>query len=266
MFSSSLQYGPRLVIGLSLAASCPSASPVDRAPIHDEHAQRSPPQRRAASDEYAAARATMVSTQIAARGVRDPRVLAAMRRVPRHRFVPRSLHAMAHADQPLPIGEGQTISQPYIVAFMSEALRIDPKMRVLEIGTGSGYQAAVLAQLCHEVFSIEIVAALGERARKRLRRLGYDNVSVRIGDGYRGWPGQAPFDRIILTAAPPRIPRPLLAQLRPGGILVAPEGRTWQHLVRITKTASGFKRERLLGVRFVPMTGRAQRVEGAPVP
>ena len=260
--------GGSLVIALALTASCPTGSSVDRAPIRDESAQRTHarPQRHAAKDEHASARQKMVSTQITSRGVRDARVLAAMRRVPRHRFVPRSLQAMAHDDRPLPIGQGQTISQPYIVAYMSEALRLKPHMRVLEIGTGSGYQAAVLAQLCGEVFSIEIVSALGQRARRRLRQLGYDNVHVRIGDGYRGWPEEGPFDRIILTAAPPRVPRPLLAQLRTGGILVAPEGRTWQHLVRITRTASGFKRERLLGVRFVPMTGRAQRVGTDPIP
>jgi protein-L-isoaspartate(D-aspartate) O-methyltransferase len=201
----------------------------------------------------------MVETQIAARGVRDPRVLAAMDKVPRHDFVPAGSRALAYADSPLPIGRGQTISQPFIVAFMTEAARIEPDDRVLEIGTGSGYQAAVLAELANEVYSIEIVDALGKTAAERLQRLGYENATVRIGDGYEGWPEKAPFDAILVTAAPPAIPSPLLEQLRIGGRLVMPVGGFNQQLVRITKTAEGeTQHETLLPVRFVPMTGKAQ--------
>ena len=201
----------------------------------------------------------MVQTQIEARGVSDPRVLAAMRLVLRHRFVPARHRALAYADRPLPIGHQQTISQPYIVAYMSEALRVRPQMRVLEIGTGSGYQAAVLAKLARTVYTIEIVKPLGEQAAALLRRLGYTNIRFRIGDGYRGWPEAAPFDRIILTASPPRLPQPLLKQLKLGGLLVAPVGRRAQQLVRVRRTKRGFAREHLFGVRFVPMTGAAQR-------
>lgn len=201
----------------------------------------------------------MVREQIAGRGVRDPRVLAALRKVPRHRFVLPTQRESAYDDRPLAIGLGQTISQPYIVAYMSEALRLRPTSRVLEIGTGSGYQAAVLAELAREVYSIEIVPALAHRATALLQQLGYRQVHVRVGDGYLGWPEKAPFDAIILTAAPPRIPAPLLAQLRVGGVLVAPVGRGLQRLVRITRVAQGYRREELLGVRFVPMTGRAQQ-------
>ena len=218
----------------------------------------SPSTRPAASDELERARLSMVSSQIAARGVRDARVLQVMRLVPRDRFVPRALADLAYADRPLPIGEGQTISQPYVVAAMTEALKPKASDRVLEIGTGSGYQAAVLARLVAEVYSIEIVAPLGRRAAALLKQLGYPNVRVRMGDGYAGWPEAAPFDSIIVTAAPARIPQPLLDQLKPGGVLVAPEGTAEQVLVRITRTADGFRREQLFDVRFVPMTGKAQ--------
>ncbi len=203
----------------------------------------------------------MVLSQIEARGVKDRRVLAAMGRVPRHHFVPAAHRRRAYGDHPLPIGKGQTISQPYVVAYMTEALAQRRNARVLEIGTGSGYQAAVLAELVKQVYSIEIVPSLGRQARQRLRRLGYRNVTVRIGDGYSGWPAKAPFDAILLTAAPPKIPQPLLTQLKIGGVLVAPVGRAWQaqELVRVTRTARGYRRQRLFGVRFVPMTGKAQK-------
>jgi protein-L-isoaspartate(D-aspartate) O-methyltransferase len=205
-------------------------------------------------------RAAMVRDQIEARGVRDARVLAAMRKVKRHLFVPAEGQASAYDDRPLSIGEGQTISQPYIVAFMTEALRLKPKARALEIGTGSGYQAAVLGELAREVYSIEIVKPLGERAAKLLARLGYKNVKAKVGDGYQGWPDKAPFDAIILTAAPERLPAPLLAQLAMGGVLVAPVGPMHdQRLIRITRSAAGLAREELLGVRFVPMTGKTQK-------
>ncbi|HSN92832.1 MAG TPA: protein-L-isoaspartate(D-aspartate) O-methyltransferase [Anaeromyxobacteraceae bacterium] len=200
----------------------------------------------------------MVETQIAARGVSDPRVLAAMRKVERHLFVPETLRGEAYGDFPLPIGHGQTISQPYIVALMTELARVRPGGRVLEIGTGSGYQAAILAALAREVYSIEIVEPLAREAADRLRRLGCRNVSVRAGDGYRGWPEKAPFDAILVTAAPPRIPEPLLEQLATGGRLVAPVGEEVQDLVLVEKTAQGLRRSRIAPVRFVPMTGEVR--------
>ncbi len=206
-----------------------------------------------------ARRETMVETQLEARGIKDKAVLDAIRKVPRHRFVPEPLRDRAHEDGPLPIGEGQTISQPYIVAWMTELIVPRKGMRVLEIGTGSGYQAAVLAECVDEVDTIEIVPALGRRAEQVLRELGYRNIHTRIGDGYHGWPERAPFDAIILTAAPPDdIPKPLLDQLKIGGRLVAPVGRGAQVLVRITRTETGFERENLAPVLFVPMTGKAQ--------
>ncbi|HEX5042769.1 MAG TPA: protein-L-isoaspartate(D-aspartate) O-methyltransferase [Candidatus Polarisedimenticolaceae bacterium] len=207
----------------------------------------------------AEARRRMVDQQIVARGVTDPRVLDAMRKVPRHELVPRDVRSQAYADWPLPIGEGQTISQPYIVAFMTEQLRLKGGERVLEVGTGSGYQAAVLAELAAEVYTIEIVPALAKRAATDLARLGYHNVFVREGDGYRGWPEKAPFDAIVVTAAPPEVPAPLIEQLKPGGRLVLPVGEDYQELVLITKQADGVQRRRLLPVRFVPMTGEAQK-------
>jgi protein-L-isoaspartate(D-aspartate) O-methyltransferase len=204
-------------------------------------------------------RETMVREQIERRGIKDPRVLEAMRRVPREAFVPESMRSQAYQDGPLPIGEGQTISQPYIVAVMSAAARVGPGDRVLEIGTGSGYQAAVLAAIGATVFSVEIRADLAERARRTLVETGYAGVHVKIGDGYRGWPEEGPFDAILVTAAPDAIPDPLLAQLKVGGRLVVPIGSGTQELVRVTRTAAGFDRENLLPVRFVPMTGEAER-------
>jgi protein-L-isoaspartate(D-aspartate) O-methyltransferase len=216
--------------------------------------------RRAASeDDFEAVRAAMVREQIEARGIRDPAVLAAMRAVPRHELVPEAVRDHAYEDRPLPIGHRQTISQPYVVAAMTEALDLSPGERVLEIGTGSGYQAAVLSELSREVFSVEIVAPLAQRARADLARLGYDNVRVRSGDGYRGWPEQAPFDAIVVTAAPDHVPKPLLEQLEVGGRLVIPVGDTFQELIRITRGADGFERESLFPVRFVPMTGEARQ-------
>jgi protein-L-isoaspartate(D-aspartate) O-methyltransferase len=201
----------------------------------------------------------MVTAQIEARGITDPRVLAAMRKVPRHLFIPRSEREQAYNDGPVPIGEGQTISQPYIVALMTELIHPQPGDRVLEIGTGSGYQAAVLAELAAEVYTIEIVEPLGRRAASLLSDLGYANVHCRIGDGYRGWPEKAPFNAVVVTAAPGHIPEPLKQQLAPGGRLVIPVGTAYQELLLITRTDSGFRQEPVTPVRFVPMTGEAER-------
>ncbi len=193
-------------------------------------------------------------------GFATQRVLEALRKVPRHRFVPPEMLPSAYEDSALPIGLGQTISQPYVVAFMTEALELQPQDRVLEIGTGSGYQAAVLSLLAREVYSMEIVERLGREAEARLKEMGYANVRVRIGDGYRGWPEAAPFDAIIVTAAPPDVPPALVAQLRPGGRMVVPVGRYVQNLIRLRRTAKGLERESLLPVRFVPMVPEGERV------
>ncbi len=201
----------------------------------------------------------MVTEQIERRGVRDVRVLAALETVPRHQFVPEDLRHRAYEDGPLPIGEGQTISQPYIVAFMTEALRPDPGDSVLEVGTGSGYQTAILASIVAQVFTIEIRAALGEAARRRIEGLGFRNVSFGIGDGTGGWPEHAPYDGILVTAAPGAVPRALEEQLAPGGRLVIPIGTGDQQLIRLTRTAAGFERDALLPVRFVPMAGETRR-------
>jgi protein-L-isoaspartate(D-aspartate) O-methyltransferase len=205
------------------------------------------------------AREAMVRNQIEARDVRDPRTLKAMREVPRHEFVPPELRDQAYADHPLPIGHRQTISQPYIVAFMTEALRLTGSEKVLEVGTGSGYQAAVLAELVDEVYSIEIVEPLAREAGERLARLGYANVHVRAGDGYRGWPEQAPFDAIMVTAAAPRVPEPLKQQLKDGGRMVLPVGDDFQELVVLTRRGDVFEESSVLPVRFVPMTGEVRR-------
>ena len=209
-------------------------------------------------DSYAAARQRMVRDQIERRGVVHPAVLKAMAEVPRHLFVPEGVRSRAYEDYPLAIGAGQTISQPYIVAYMTEAVDPRPGDRVLEVGTGSGYQAAVLASIVAEVYTIEIIPDLAETARRQLDDLGYENVTVRTGDGYRGWPEKAPFDSIVVTAAPDDVPPTLLEQLKPGGRLVIPVGSAEQQLIRLTRREKGFERESLLPVRFVPMTGKAQ--------
>jgi protein-L-isoaspartate(D-aspartate) O-methyltransferase len=209
--------------------------------------------------DLARAREDMVATQIAARGVRDAKTLAAMRKVPRHLFVPTASLTQAYDDHPLPIGHGQTISQPYIVGFMTEALGLEGGDTVLEIGTGSGYQAAVLAEIASRVHTIEIVAPLAEEAAARLKRLGYGNVEVRAGDGYLGWPEAAPFDAIVITAAAPRIPEPLKQQLKDGGRLVLPVGDDWQELVVVTRRGDRFEEKQVLPVRFVPMTGKVRQ-------
>ncbi len=211
-----------------------------------------PPQDR----DWAAERARMVANQLRARDIRSTRVLDAMLLVPRHLFVPESHRAAAYGDYPLPIGFDQTISQPYIVALMTEAIDVQPSDRVLEIGTGSGYQAAVLSVLARDVFTIEIVGPLGERAKETLARLGYRNVRVKIGNGYAGWPEHAPFDSIIVTAAPDEVPPALVQQLKVGGLMAIPVGSVMQELRILRRTATGVEILRTEPVRFVPMVGK----------
>lgn len=196
--------------------------------------------------------------KLVAHGISDKRVIAAMRAVQRHEFVPEKYRDAAYEDHPLPIGLNQTISQPYIVAYMTEMLKLEPDDKVLEIGTGSGYQAAVLAELAKEVYSIEILEPLAKDAEETLERLGYKNIKVLVGDGYQGWPEHAPFDAIIVTAAPDHIPQPLVEQLKIGGRLVIPVGKWSQRLILITKDENGVTEKNDLPVRFVPMTGEAQ--------
>ena len=212
--------------------------------------------------DYEELREAMVKMQIESRGVKDEDVLSVMRNIPRHLFIDESLWPKAYSDGPLPIGHGQTISQPYIVAFMTELLRPDTHHMVLEIGTGAGYQAAVLAKLVHHVYTIEIVPELGRNAKAALKRLGYDNISVRVGDGYKGWPEEEPFDRIIVTAAPEKVPEALVEQLKPGGRMVLPVGPRWwgQDLLVIEKDERGkVVRKNTIPVRFVPMVRQEER-------
>lgn len=219
----------------------------------------------AADPDYSAARKRMVDEQLRTswRGITHPGVLQAMATVPRHEFVPAALRHLAHEDRPLPIGYAQTISQPYIVAFMTEKLDPKPHDRILEIGTGSGYQAAILSGLVGEVYSIEIVEPLARRAEADLARLGYQNVKVRHGDGYQGWPEAAPFDAIIVTCAPDHVPQRLVEQLRDDGRMIIPVGDLdAQHLFLLRKRGTKLERESVLPVRFVPMTG----VGGKPAP
>jgi len=202
----------------------------------------------------------MVDVDLRGRDIVDLRVLNAMLKVPRHEFVTEEYRNQAYADYPLPIGNNQTISQPYIVALMTQSARLQPEDRVLEIGTGSGYQAAVLAELVKEVYTIEIVEDLANNSRSELERLGYDNVKVKHGDGYQGWEEFAPFDAILLTAAAPKIPQPLIDQLKEGGRIILPlGGKLLQKLIRITKIKDELKREKITGVRFVPMTGEVRQ-------
>jgi protein-L-isoaspartate(D-aspartate) O-methyltransferase len=208
--------------------------------------------------DFAAQRQRMVTEQLKARAISDDRVLAAMDKVPREEFVPQDSRADSYTDQPLPIGYGQTISQPYIVAFMTEQLRLKSGDRVLEIGTGSGYQAAVLAELVAEVYSIEIIEPLAKNAEAILQRLGYKNVHVKIGDGYKGWPEHAPFDAITVTCAPDHVPQPLIDQLKEGGRMIIPVGdRFAQELYLLEKKNGQLKQSATLPVRFVPMTREA---------
>jgi protein-L-isoaspartate(D-aspartate) O-methyltransferase len=202
----------------------------------------------------------MVERQIVARGIKDPNVLSAMLKVPRHLFVPSETRELAYADTPLRLAHGQTISQPYIVAIMSELARLKKPCKVLEIGTGSGYQAAVLAELGCKVYSIEIIEPLSQQAQKTLTSLGHKDIFFRVGDGYQGWPEQAPFDAIVVTAAPPSVPPPLKQQLAIGGRLVIPVGSTHQELQVITRGRENFLNETIFGVVFVPMTGQADQL------
>jgi protein-L-isoaspartate(D-aspartate) O-methyltransferase len=219
----------------------------------------------APNGDFAAERQRMVQEQLMPRGIHEERVLAAMAKVPREEFVPPDERALSYSDGPLPIGYDQTISQPYIVALMTEQLRLQPQDRVLEIGTGSGYQAAVLAGLVAEVYSIEIVAPLARAAEATLQRLGYKNVHVKVGDGYKGWPEQASFDAIIVTCAPEHVPKPLTDQLKEGGRMIIPVGgRQAQQLYLLERRKGQLREEAILPVRFVPMAPEAgkQKVNG----
>jgi protein-L-isoaspartate(D-aspartate) O-methyltransferase len=207
-----------------------------------------------------AQREMMVAQQIQARGITDSDVLDAMRKVERHLFVPPQQASQAYGDHPLPIGHGQTISQPYIVAFMTEALDVKRDTKVLEIGTGSGYQAAILGELCDSVFTIEIVKPLGDKSKSILNSLGYRNVYVKTGDGYKGWPEYAPFDAIIVTCSPSHVPQPLIEQLAEGGKMIIPVGKTYsQELVLLVKSKGKLKQQAVLPVRFVPMVDERNR-------
>ncbi len=212
-------------------------------------------------EEFAQQREQMVETQLKSRDIQNERVLEAMKKVPRHLFMPASVRQYAYIDSPVPIGQGQTISQPYIVGLMTQTVDPKPGDRALEVGTGSGYQAAVLGELVQEVYTIEIIPDLAEKAEKALAESGYDNVEVRQGDGYQGWPERAPFDIILITAAPEEIPQPLIDQLAEGGRLVVPLGAegTIQTLTLVTKVEGEVKRTYVTDVRFVPMTGEVQQ-------
>lgn len=210
-------------------------------------------------DTYTVERERMVSQQIERRGVSDKLVLKAMREVPRHEFVPEDMKPYAYVDDPQPIGEDQTISQPYIVALMTELLELDGGEKVLEIGTGSGYQAAILAEIAGEVYTIEIIESLAKSAEARLQGMGYTNITVKWGDGYQGWEEHAPFDHVIVTAAPDHVPQPLVDQLKVGGRMVIPVGAYYQELKVLTKTEDGVEERSIISVGFVPMTGEAQQ-------
>jgi protein-L-isoaspartate(D-aspartate) O-methyltransferase len=204
-------------------------------------------------DDFVAPRENMVETQIRSRGVTDELVLAAMKKVPRHLFVPEGVRAFAYGDEPLPIGEGQTISQPYIVAYMTKALGLSGGERVLEVGTGSGYQTAVLAEIVRQVFTVELLGALSEKARELLQGLGYSNIRFKVGDGSRGWEENAPFDAIMVTAGAAAIPPRLQEQLAPQGRMIIPVGAGFQELILVTRRERDFRKKKLLPVRFVPL-------------
>jgi protein-L-isoaspartate(D-aspartate) O-methyltransferase len=247
-----------VVIVTAVAASCTRRGENGVRPSQSTVAPESEP-------TYGQLRAQMVAQQLAARDITNQKVLDAMGRVPRHNFVPTSLRRLAYDDRPLPIGNGQTISQPYIVALMTQLVDPKPEANALDVGTGSGYQAAVLAELAKHVYSVEIIAPLADEARIRLQSLGYQNIEVRHGDGYRGWPEKAPFDVIIVAAAPDHVPQPLVEQLAPGGRMVIPVGDWWQELLVVEKAEDGtVVRRSVAPVAFVPMTGEAERLRSAP--
>jgi len=210
-------------------------------------------------NNYEWERNSMVTNQIVARGIKDPQVISAMKKVKRHLFVPEEFTKMAYYDRPLSIGYGQTISQPYIVALMTDLLAMKGDETILEIGTGSGYQAAVLAEIAKQVFSIEIVEYHAKKSKNLLKKLNYNNIEVKHADGYFGWPDKAPFDGIIITAAPPKLPRSLIGQLKEGGRIVVPEGKYSQYLRVYTKKNNEFKKHDVIPVRFVPMTGEIEK-------
>ncbi|MDJ0689291.1 MAG: protein-L-isoaspartate(D-aspartate) O-methyltransferase [Xenococcaceae cyanobacterium MO_188.B32] len=209
-------------------------------------------------EQFEQQRRQMVEYQLRGRGIKDERVLAAMSQVPRHQFVDLSWRDWAYNDRPLPIGHDQTISQPYIVAYMTEAAEISPEDKVLEIGTGCGYQAAILGEIAQEVYSIEIIPQLAERARRTLNQLGYENIKVKTGDGYQGWIENAPYDAIIVTAAPEHIPQPLIDQLATNGKMVIPVGKWYQDMVVLTKTQDRIVKKKTIPVRFVPMRRKSR--------
>jgi protein-L-isoaspartate(D-aspartate) O-methyltransferase len=264
MMSRNFIYLSIILISFSLAYACGSKTSTESDSIKTEEPKAevtygNPPATEEENVAFAVLREKMVKGQIAARGIDDKKVLEAMRKVPRHELMPTRVRKYAYDDNPAPIGEDQTISQPYIVAFMTEALRLKGTEKVLEIGTGSGYQAAVLAEIVPEVYSIEIITELSLRAGSDLRRLGYKNIKLKAGDGYQGWKEYAPFDAIIVTAAPDHVPQPLVEQLAPGGRMIIPVGDHYQNLQLIEKDKNGeLKEESILPVRFVPMTGEAQ--------
>ncbi|HVL66516.1 MAG TPA: protein-L-isoaspartate(D-aspartate) O-methyltransferase [Vicinamibacterales bacterium] len=238
---------------LALVAVC-LAGTVIAAACSTPYARQTP-----AEKDWTAMRTRMIDEQLRTRDIRDPRVLAAMERVPRHLFVPENVRAGAYGDHPLAIGYDQTISQPYIVAFMTQALDVQPEHKVLEIGTGSGYQAAILGELARDVYTIEIVDPLATRARATLEELGYKNIHVRAGNGYLGWPEEAPFDRIMVTAAPDDVPPALIEQLKMGGLMAIPVGTFMQELRIMRREEAGMRTLQTLPVRFVPMTGKPKK-------
>lgn len=244
LLAGALLLGPGLAVSLSGCAG----------PGADDNGEESGEE----DVSYKEAREQMVATQIRSRGIKDKRVLEAMEKVPRHLFVPETYRPQAYSDSPLPIGYGQTISQPYIVALMTEALKIEPGDKVFEVGTGSGYQAAVLAEMGAEVYTMEIVEELVASAGDVFKVLDYSNIRARLGDAYQGWVEHSPFDAVIVTAAPEHVPQPLIDQLKVGGRMVVPVGGRFQDLVVMTKTADGLERESLGPVIFVPMTGEAR--------
>ncbi|HZW33302.1 MAG TPA: protein-L-isoaspartate(D-aspartate) O-methyltransferase [Isosphaeraceae bacterium] len=250
----------RIGLSLALAAGCGFVARAQDA----QPGKTAGPRSSSAGDRYAAARNQMVQRHLVEHGIKNPRVLEAFRTVPRHRFLPPKTHRQAYDDESIPIGEGQTITPPYDVAFMTEVLDPKPSDRVYEVGTGSGYQSAILSRLVKEVYSVEIHKTLSDRATKVHKELGYTNIHTRVGDGYEGWPEAAPFDAIIVTCAPEKIPQPLIEQLKDGGRMVIPLGTRFDQTVYLVEKQGGRLTQRALKpTLFVPMTGRAQREAAA---